>query len=143
MDFIPIQSFDNYIEAQMVLGRMGEEGINCWLKDENVVTIIPILSNAVGGIKLMVADDQIEKAVELLNYLQDEKRKYFTCPYCTSNNIERINSSRKTVNWITSIFTWLLGSYAIAVQQVWHCFNCDKEFEEPAELKSQPTYNED
>ncbi len=32
-----------------------EEGINCWLKDENTVTIDPILTNAIGGIKLMVA----------------------------------------------------------------------------------------
>jgi len=61
----------------MLLGRLEEEGITCWHKDENTVTINPIWSNAVGGIKLMAADDQIEKATDLLNQFQEQKRNNF------------------------------------------------------------------
>ena len=53
MNFIIAQVYSNYIDANIIMGRLEEEGINCWLKDENTVTIDPILTNAVGGIKLM------------------------------------------------------------------------------------------
>ncbi|MEP7318548.1 MAG: DUF2007 domain-containing protein [Panacibacter sp.] len=143
MDFTLLASFDSFIEAHMVFGRMEEEGINCWLKDENIVTINPVLSNAVGGIKLMVADNQVEKAVEILNQIREQKKQYYSCPSCGSNNIELINTPRKAVNWISSILTWMLGSYAISIEQIWHCFNCSKEFKEPIELKNEQAYNEE
>ena len=54
MNFVLLQSYDNYISAHIAMGRLEEDGINCWLKDENTVTINPILTNAIGGIKLMV-----------------------------------------------------------------------------------------
>ncbi len=69
MSFILLCSFDNYIPAHIALGRLKEEFINCYLQDEYSVTIDPFLSNAIGGIKLMVADAQIERAREILqNY---------------------------------------------------------------------------
>ncbi|MBN8675848.1 MAG: DUF2007 domain-containing protein [Chitinophagales bacterium] len=66
MDFILLRHYDNYIPAHITLGRLQEEGINCWLKDEYSVTIDPFLSNAIGGIKLMVAAAQAERAAGLL-----------------------------------------------------------------------------
>jgi hypothetical protein len=67
MDFVQIKAFDNYIQAHIALGRLQEEYINCYLKDENTVTIDPLLNYAVGGIKLMVAAGQAERALEILN----------------------------------------------------------------------------
>jgi Putative prokaryotic signal transducing protein len=67
MNFICIRGYDNYINAHMQLGMLQEEGINCHLKDEYSVTIDPFLSAAIGGIKLMVAESQAKRAVELLN----------------------------------------------------------------------------
>jgi hypothetical protein len=43
-----------------------DAGINCHLKDEYTITIDPLLSPALGGIKLMVAGSQLERALELL-----------------------------------------------------------------------------
>ena len=70
MDFILLRSFDNYIDAHIVKGRLEDQGIHCWLKDENLSALIvdPILTNAVsGGIKLMVPEAELEKAMEILN----------------------------------------------------------------------------
>ena len=38
MDFVLVESFTNYIEANIVLGNLESQGINCWLKDENTIT---------------------------------------------------------------------------------------------------------
>jgi len=71
MNFILIRSFDNYIPAHIALGRLKEEFINCYLQDEYSVTIDPFLSNAIGGIKLMVAATQAERALDILNAPQE------------------------------------------------------------------------
>jgi len=64
--FIPIRSYDNYIYAHIVLARLQDSDINCHLKDEYTITIDPLLSPALGGIKLMVAESQVGRALELL-----------------------------------------------------------------------------
>lgn len=64
--FVLLYSFDNYIPAHIALGRLKEEYINCYLQDEYSVTIDPFLSNAIGGIKLMVNEVQLERAKEIL-----------------------------------------------------------------------------
>ena len=66
MDFVALRSFDNYVLAHIVLNMLRDSGINCHLKDENIITIDPFLSPALGGMKLMVESTQVEEATELL-----------------------------------------------------------------------------
>ncbi len=70
MKFVEITSFDNYIDAHILLGRLKDEYINCYLQDEYTVTIDPFLSNAIGGIKVMVVEVQAERALEILDTLR-------------------------------------------------------------------------
>ncbi|HEY4061853.1 MAG TPA: DUF2007 domain-containing protein [Puia sp.] len=66
MDYVPLRSFDNYIYAHITLSMLLDAGINCHLKDENIITMDPFLSPALGGMKLMVHSSQAERALELL-----------------------------------------------------------------------------
>ncbi|MFL5786954.1 MAG: DUF2007 domain-containing protein [Flavisolibacter sp.] len=133
MDFAILQIFDNYIDAHIVMGRLQEEGINCWLKDENTVTIDPILTNAVGGIKIMVPKDQLEKAIQFNQQFTRENKQKLSCPECHSHNIQLITTNRKAINWLSAITSFFLGSYAIAPEKIYHCFNCNAEFKTPVE----------
>jgi predicted RNA-binding Zn-ribbon protein involved in translation (DUF1610 family) len=128
-DFILINAYTNYVDAHIARGVLEEEGINCWLKDENTLTIDPILTNAVGGIKLMVARSQAQRAADILNQLRKEARAAVTCPKCGSHNIEEVSTPRKTSNWLTALLTFGLGDYAVAPDKVNHCFDCGCEFE--------------
>ncbi|HEX4374046.1 MAG TPA: DUF2007 domain-containing protein [Puia sp.] len=67
MNFIEVASFDNYITANITLGMLQEAGINCHLKDEYTITIDPLLSPMLGGIKIMVYEPQVQRAKDLLN----------------------------------------------------------------------------
>lgn len=67
MKLIAVRSYDDYISAHIIMGRLTEENITCFLQNEHSVTIGPFLSNMIGGIKLMVAEPQVERALELLN----------------------------------------------------------------------------
>lgn len=129
MNFIIAQVYSNYIDANIIMGRLEEEGINCWLKDENTVTIDPILTNAVGGIKLMVAEPQAERAFELLREFRKQQQSGLSCPRCGSANIEFVTTPRKVSNWIGVIIGFLFTNYALSADKVYHCFDCGFEFE--------------
>ena len=72
MRYLPIQSFDNYIEANIICSRLENEGISCWLQNETLATTAPFLANSIGGIKLMVAESQVDRALELLSIFKQQ-----------------------------------------------------------------------
>ena len=72
MNFVQLRSFDNYINANIQLGMLQEEGINCYLKDEYIITIDPLLSPAIGGMKLMVYETQAQRAMKLLEEVENK-----------------------------------------------------------------------
>ncbi len=127
--FRSIQVYSNYIEAHITLGRLQEEGINCWLKDENTVTINPIWTTAVGGIKLMVAEVQAARATEILESIVHARQQDNPCPQCGSLNVTLVSTPRKAVNWFSSLLGFFLGDLAVGAHKVNHCFNCGAEFE--------------
>lgn len=128
MEYVLLNAYPNYVEAHIAKGVLEEQGIPCWLKDENTVTIDPILTNAIGGIKLMVPREQAQKAMEILEGLRNKQKEAVTCPKCGSHNTELVSTPRKPMNWISSITTFFLGDYAIALEKVNHCFGCGHEF---------------
>jgi hypothetical protein len=135
MDFIPIAVFENYIDAHIAMGQLEESGIECWLKDENTVTMDPILTQAVGGIKLMVAANDVPDAMTLLSAYRNSREK-ISCPSCGSDNVEVVTTPRKMSNWLGAFVGMFLGSYALGVDKVYHCFDCGAETEmqvEPVE----------
>jgi hypothetical protein len=128
MNFVLLNTYSNYVEAHIAKGVLADAGINSWLKDENTVTIDSVLTNAVGGIKLMVSEKQVIKAREILENLRAEQKASVTCPRCGSHNVELISTPRRALNWLSAMVTFFLGSYAIATDKVNHCFICGHEF---------------
>jgi DNA-directed RNA polymerase subunit RPC12/RpoP len=128
MDFVTIRTFQNYFTAHILLGRFRDAGIECFLKDEFLVTVDPILSNAVGGIKLIVKKEDYDEANLLLQQFDESYRQSAVCPRCGSKTIELI-PKKTTANMATAILTWLFGSYAISVKNVYQCTSCGYESE--------------
>jgi DNA-directed RNA polymerase subunit RPC12/RpoP len=140
MDFVPVKSFDTYILAHIWQSRLEQEGFRCYLKDEYTVTIDPILTNAVGGIKLCVPSIQAERALALIKTFELENAKRVTCPKCNTQNVEYITQPNNSKNWITAIATWLLGSYAVSYKKIYHCYQCKFEFDEIPETVSEEVH---
>lgn len=120
MEFVEIGVFENYVDAHITKGQLEESGIRCWLKDENTLSMNPMWNQALGGIKLMVAEEDLEDARELM-MKYGESRQKFTCPACGSTNVELVSTPKKVSNW----FFAMLG--AVAAEKVYHCFDCGQE----------------
>ncbi len=129
MNFVQVRSFDNYISANIMQGKLEAEGIYCYLADDNTSTIFPVLSNPIGGIKLMVAENDVRDAEAVLSGFDAEYKQTLTCPKCGSQHVEYIAKSNPA-NWLSAILFWVLGNYAIASEQTYHCYDCGFEFEE-------------
>jgi phage FluMu protein Com len=82
MNFKVIATYDNFLVANMTLGLLQENNINCHLKDENIVTVDPLLNPAVGGIKLMVDENDYNAALGLIKDAEAAYLKEIPCPYC-------------------------------------------------------------
>lgn len=123
----------------MMLQRLEEEHIRAYLQDEHTVTIDPFLSNAVGGIKLMVHEGQTGRALELLNGFEQVYRQSVVCPKCGSTNVHFTSSPKNTGSWLSAIATWLWSSFGQPEKHQYACFDCDHAFEElPEGRKENP-----
>lgn len=130
MEFIPVQSFNNYVEAHIAMGSLQHEHINCWLKDEYTVTIDPLLTNAIGGIKLMVAKVQVPRAIEILRKAAGNL-PHVACPHCGSRDIQRVDAVPRKINLFTALINRLLGKDDAEISGTWHCANCGKDSAAP------------
>jgi DNA-directed RNA polymerase subunit M/transcription elongation factor TFIIS len=126
MDFVTIRTFQNYFSAHILLTRLRSLGVECYLKDEFTVTIDPILSNAVGGIKLIVKKEKEEEAYEILRKFDEEYMRSAVCPKCGNHTIELVPKKTAT-NIATAILSWLFGSYAVSAENVYQCSSCKYE----------------
>ncbi len=55
------RAFDSHVEAHIIKSLIESNGIECFLSDDNFVSLDPLLSQAVGGIKLHVFEKDIDK----------------------------------------------------------------------------------
>lgn len=78
MGFVLIKTFGNYIEANIALSMLQQQNINCHIEDENTLTII----NMASGMRLMVHESQVRRAMEILQDAEKEFLNSLTCPNC-------------------------------------------------------------
>jgi hypothetical protein len=60
----------------IIKGRLESEGIQCFVKDELTVQANNLYSNAVGGVKLQVLEEDVERARVILTelgYIKEER----------------------------------------------------------------------
>lgn len=128
MDLVTVKTFDSYFVAHIILGRLQSEGIECYLKDEATVTMDPILTNAIGGIKLVVRKENADAVKEILKKFDEAYLNSAICPQCDAHEFSYIAKPGVT-NFLTAILTTLFGSYAVAPDYVYQCGQCGYETE--------------
>ncbi|MBI2729899.1 MAG: DUF2007 domain-containing protein [Sphingobacteriales bacterium] len=130
MQFVQIRSFDNYMEANLVLGMLQEQGINCHLKDENTITIDPLLSPAIGGMKLMVYASQAERAKEILAEAEKEYVSTIPCSKCGEKKLVVKEFVDKPKNFLAALKSQLLMGQTSPVIKYYSCENCGTVYQE-------------
>ena len=81
MKIVKLKTFQDPIEANIVKCRLESEDIECFLTNENVSRLIPHFAYMFdAGIQLMINEDDLEKASEILE-LKQVINTEIICPY--------------------------------------------------------------
>jgi DNA-directed RNA polymerase subunit RPC12/RpoP len=139
MEIVTIRTFDNYFSANILLTRLRYAGIQCFLKDEYTVTIDPLLSNAIGGIKLVVNKTDEAETRKILLFFDTGYTNSVTCPVCGSHDLILV-PRQSAENLITAIASWLLSAYAVSAENVYKCNICKYESKELPETSNLQDY---
>lgn len=81
-----LEAFDYVTDAELLKAKLESEGIPVFLKDANILQADPFIASAIGGVKVMVYQQDREKAVQIYEsirrYAVDAAGKIVTCPNC-------------------------------------------------------------
>ncbi|WP_419212901.1 DUF2007 domain-containing protein [Maribacter sp. X9] len=90
--FYHLASFEYVADVQIVKGKLESEGIPVFLRDENTLNSDPLISNAIGGVKLQVYSSDRDRAIEIYDeiraYAVDDFGNSIICPNCKAKKIE-------------------------------------------------------
>jgi hypothetical protein len=96
-----LTTFPYSTEAQITKAKLESEGLSVMLLDEKTIDSDPLISQAIGGVKLLVADQDFEKAVLIFNeirpYELDANGNPMHCLSCNSSHILIAPLERKTI----------------------------------------------
>ena len=117
-EFYILGSFEYAADVQVIKAKLESEGIPVFLRDENTLNTDPLISSAIGGVKLSVYSRDKERAIEIYNeirpYAVDDKGEPIICPNCKSKRSE-VYYSRKSI--LHKLFPFL-------EEKKYKCTNC-------------------
>jgi hypothetical protein len=130
MDYIELRSFDNYIEANIIMNMLQSQSIVCHLKDEHIITIDPFLSPAIGGMKLMVHHSQLERAWELMDQAEAQYLRSRSCPICKSHQLSIETVHKKHRCRLAALVNMMLRGQSLEITKLYRCGQCGYDFKE-------------
>ncbi len=90
--FYQLASFEYAADVQIIKGKLESEGIPVFLRDENTLNSDPLISNAIGGVKLQVYAKDRDRAIAIYNevraYALDDNDDPVVCPNCKATKSE-------------------------------------------------------
>jgi len=132
---VTIRQFRDLPEALLAKGSLESAGIECFLRDDNMVRLDWFISNFIGGIKLSVRPEDVQNARQLLDepilegmYVQgiglyEQPR----CPKCGSLDV----NFRELDRAIAYLSAFLRVPMPVQ-RKAWRCHDCSAEWEDDA-----------
>jgi hypothetical protein len=127
--YITLRTYDNYINANLALGKLLDGGIHAFLQDEHTVTVDPLLSLAINGIKLVVPEQEARLASAMIGIMEDEYKHAVECPACTSTEVEWVPRPAGLVDFLKGVVKWLFKGDSSHFTAFYRCTRCGCEFD--------------
>jgi DNA-directed RNA polymerase subunit RPC12/RpoP len=130
--FTLIGRFQYSSEAIIYQGKLESEGIEVFMRDAAIVDANPLYSNAVGGIKMYVKNDDAEAAkksiAQISAFSLDDNNQLIKCPNCGAKKIEMMTSIKDIKSLLAFVFSALISIYPFHTKHKYKCQSCKFEF---------------
>ncbi|WGD35986.1 DUF2007 domain-containing protein [Olleya sp. YS] len=131
--FKTIAKFQYSSEAQIIKGRLESEGIQVFLSDNLTIDTDPLVSNAIGGVKLKVFAEDALKAQHILEtikkYSVDDNGNAIHCPNCNSQEVAMFSTIKDFKSFFAFVFGFIAGTLPFYSKDKYRCSNCKTEFD--------------
>lgn len=131
--FTTVAKFQYSTEAQIIKGRLEAEGIQVFLSDNLTIDTDPLVSHAIGGVKLKVLSQDTLKAKHILDsiaqYSIDDDGLPIACPNCNKKEVELFSTITDLKSFIAFLFGFLSGTLPFYTKDKYRCSNCDTKFD--------------
>jgi len=131
--FTKIGSWQYSSEAIIIKGKLEAEGLEVFMADNFTIDTDPLVSNAIGGVKIFVRTEDLPKAKEILadisRYSLDDDGKEVVCTACGSAKIDMVTSVTDWKALLAFIFSFgLFGTLPFYTKYKYRCNSCGHEF---------------
>lgn len=130
--FKTLTRFQYSSEAQIVKGRLEADGIQVFLMDDVTIDTDPLVSNAIGGVKLKVYSHQYHEAKAILNsisqYSLDDEGHAISCPNCHSEHVSMFSTIKDFKSLVAFLSGVILGTLPFYAKYHYRCEDCKTEF---------------
>ena len=127
MAIVRLITCNSSIEANTVKALLNNEGIECFLTNENFTTLLPIYNGILGaGVQVMIDEKDNEKALEIIN--QQGIEKIIICPNCNSKDVVFGLGEKKLQKILVVFISTLFFIPFNNIRNTYYCRNCKSEF---------------
>jgi hypothetical protein len=128
---ITIARFSKPEEAHLLRLRLEAGGVPAYIQDENMIQMDWLYSNAIGGVRVQISEEDIAHAQEILQepLFEDISLDLPTCPSCSSRRTAPDELPRRI-----SFLSILLLSFPLplkASKTKWRCLDCNHTWKLP------------
>jgi len=126
---LTIASFSKPEEAYLLKLRLEAGGVPAYVQDENLIQMNWLYSNAVGGVRVQIAEEDAEHANEILQepHHSLEMIGMPPCPSCSSTQTAPDELPRRL-----SFLAVLLAGFPFMFSKTrWRCSSCNHTWNEP------------
>ena len=133
--FKKVAVFQYSTEAYIVKGKLESAGIAVFIFDNFTIDTDPVISNAIGGVKLFVKTEDFEKAKSEIDsisrYSIDDSGKLMVCPKCNSDKIDLLSTIKDLKSFFSFVFSILITvTLPFYTKYKYKCDACGFEFSE-------------
>ena len=133
---VVVRSFRDLPNAAMAKSALDSAGIQSFLGDDNIVRLDWFYSNLVGGVKVLVASEDLQAALEVLDqpipgqieFADGEEYEQPKCPECGSLDVSFQNLNQATA--FGSAYVGIPSPYAL---DRWECQACGNRWKDKEE----------
>ena len=130
--FTTVATFTYSSEAKIIQGRLEAEGIQAFLRDDLTIDTDPLVSNAIGGVKLEVFTEDATKSKEILEtisqYSISDDGEDIVCPNCGNNKINFFSHVTDIKSLLAFLFGFVFGGLPFYIKYDYTCEVCKTKF---------------
>lgn len=119
---------NNAIEANLLKGMLENNGIPCFLANENFSHLMPHYNGMMGaGVQVIIDEADLVQAKALL-LAQSEAVNELVCPNCDSVNVGYGLGTNKIKKFFTILLSLAVGMPFGNLKNTYYCHDCKTEF---------------